>query len=151
MGGAHEICTDKTGTLTLNQMTCKEIYSNGSVSEAIPSAFSALPQSIKDLLLESVIFNCSARVEFDSEEQKYITKGNCTECGLLHFLMDCQLPISDRMKNKCESTLEVIPFNSQRKRATTAYQHDKETVRIFCKGAPEIVLNHCTTQLVDGE
>ncbi len=36
MGGAHEICTDKTGTLTLNQMTVKQLYINDGVVDATP-------------------------------------------------------------------------------------------------------------------
>jgi len=42
--------------------------------------------------------------------------------------------------------LTIIPFNSKRKRACTALRHpeDSSKVRVFLKGAPEIVLNYCT-------
>lgn len=54
---------------------------------------------------------------------------------------------AQRMLNaKADNFLSLIPFNSRRKRATTVIQHpeDSSKVRVFCKGAPEIVLNYCT-------
>jgi len=63
MGGANEICTDKTGTLTKNQMTVKEIYFLDQIYTGVPSHLSSLPRN--DLLSEGVLFNCSARIERD--------------------------------------------------------------------------------------
>lgn len=76
MGGANEICTDKTGTLTKNEMTVREIYFLDSVYTGRPSHFHSLPRN--DLLAEGVLFNCSARIEKDSCGE-LVTKGNCTE------------------------------------------------------------------------
>ena len=56
MGGANEICTDKTGTLTKNQMSVKEIYFLDQVYTGIPAHLCSLPRS--DLLSEGVLFNC---------------------------------------------------------------------------------------------
>jgi Ca2+ transporting ATPase len=61
MGGANEICTDKTGTLTQNKMTVMELYHAGEIitNEPLRDSLS------KQLLAESVIFNCSAHVEIN--------------------------------------------------------------------------------------
>ncbi len=42
MGGAHEICTDKTGTLTLNQMTVKQVFVNDTILDATPQTLQSL-------------------------------------------------------------------------------------------------------------
>lgn len=77
MGGASEICTDKTGTLTKNQMTVMEYYSMGNVYDASrPSDFESI--KVKELLKEGILFNCSARIEKTSTGVLE-TKGNCTE------------------------------------------------------------------------
>lgn len=83
MGGANEICTDKTGTLTKNQMTVKEFYALDNIFVGRPANFKNLKTT--DLLTEGVLFNCSARLEKD-DKGKYVPKGNCTEQGLIHFL-----------------------------------------------------------------
>ena len=153
MGGAHEICTDKTGTLTLNQMTVKQLYINDGVVDAAPGTMELIGAEAAQVILESVVFNISARVELDPVTNEYITKGNCTERGLLHFFMACDSPVADMAKIKDDRTLEVIPFNSSRKRATTAIDHPTiaDTVRVFCKGAPEIVMEYCDTMFINGD
>ena len=61
MGGANEVCTDKTGTLTKNQMTVKEFYTMDTVFTGRPSNFRDLVTA--DLMAEGVLYNCSARLE----------------------------------------------------------------------------------------
>jgi P-type E1-E2 ATPase len=61
MGGADQICTDKTGTLTKNQMTVREFYSMEQVFNDKPSNFSTMHTAT--LLAEGVLYNCSARLE----------------------------------------------------------------------------------------
>ena len=84
MGGANEICTDKTGTLTMNKMSVKQIYLNDQVFQGRPSNFNSLQSA--ELLSEGVLFNCSARIELDNGHPT--PKGNVTEQGLIRFLMD---------------------------------------------------------------
>lgn len=71
MGGANEICTDKTGTLTKNQMTVKEFYTSGKVFDRIPSKVEEIASG--ELLSQGILYNCSARMEGKE------TKGNVTE------------------------------------------------------------------------
>lgn len=54
-----------------------------------------------------------------------------------------------RIREKEDNVLEIIPFNSKRKRACTAVRHpfDQNKVRVFLKGAPEIVIDYCTKMI----
>ena len=76
MGGADQICTDKTGTLTKNQMTVREFYTMEQVFKDRPANFSSLHTAA--LLGEGVLYNCSARIE-RSPEGKLTPAGNVTE------------------------------------------------------------------------
>jgi len=138
MGGANEICTDKTGTLTKNQMTVEEFYTGQKVYKAGKDCYKPNNITHGDLINEAVLYNCSARLEAG------IPMGNCTEKGLLHFLLDQNVDVDKMLKDKESAIMDFIPFSSRRKRATTAIRlpHDKNTVRVFSKGAPEIVLEY---------
>jgi magnesium-transporting ATPase (P-type) len=88
MGGVDQICTDKTGTLTVNQMNTRGLYINGSVY--IDESFNHLDidkMAVRDLLGQAVLSNCSAYIE-EGKDGKYEAKGNCTEQGLIRFFLD---------------------------------------------------------------
>lgn len=102
MGGANEICTDKTGTLTQNKMTVKCFYSMETLFQDRPSDFKTLP--VSDILVEGVLFNCSARIEKD-EGGRNIPKGNCTEVGLINFLQEVGVNAFEKIRQKDERIL----------------------------------------------
>jgi magnesium-transporting ATPase (P-type) len=141
MGGANEVCTDKTGTLTKNQMTVKEFYTMDTVHSGRPANFKEFFTA--DLMAEGVLYNCSARIEKNDRGQQE-PKGNVTEQGLIRCLMDLGVNCLDPLIQKDQYILHLIPFNSGRKRAATCIRHPKNPnlVRAFCKGAPEIVLQY---------
>jgi magnesium-transporting ATPase (P-type) len=95
-----------------------------------------------DLLCQGVLFNCSARIEHNSFGHLE-PKGNCTEVGLIKYLMRSGVSVQDLIREKEGKILQTIPFNSRRKRASTVVQLPNETVRVFLKGAPEIVMEYC--------
>lgn len=148
MGGANEICTDKTGTLTQNKMHVREVFTQEAVYSTATKFFNNIAN--KDLLTEAVLFNCSARIE-QAADGSWHVMGNCTEKGLIELIMDQGVPAHEIIRQKDENILQQIPFNSKRKRACTAIQHpnDPNLVRIFCKGAPEIVVEYCTKYMND--
>ena len=149
MGGANEICTDKTGTLTKNQMSVQEIYLNG---EVVKGSFKGMLRDqfkSADLFVEGVLWNCSARIEKNSFGVLE-PKGNCTEVGLIRYFMQSGVNVQDIIREKEGRVLQTIPFNSRRKRASTVLALKDSNVRVFLKGAPEIVINHCT-QIYDKE
>lgn len=141
MGGADQICTDKTGTLTKNQMTVREFYTMEQVFKDRPNNYKSLHTA--SLLAEGVLYNCSARIELDDKGNQ-VPAGNVTEQGLIRFLMDLNVPCQKILAGKPDQILHLIPFNSSRKRAATCIRHpeDPRLIRAFCKGAPEIVLQY---------
>lgn len=148
MGNANEICTDKTGTLTQNRMTVQEAYieDNIVVGDSNPSMKHS---PICELIGESVLYNCTATIE-EKEDGSRPVIGNVTEVGLIKYLTSSQFDAESMLKSK--KNVEVvfsIPFSSKRKRQTTVIKHPSQQgkVRVFCKGAPEIVINHCDTLL----
>lgn len=72
------------------------------------------------------MYNCSARIEVNEVTKKFETKGNVTEQGLIKFLMEMNVPAYKVIREKEDNILEVIPFNSGRKRATTAVRLPKD-------------------------
>ena len=143
MGGANEICTDKTGTLTQNKMTVQEFYVNDRVIKGDKFATLASDPS-HDFIVQSVLYNSSAYVE-TKEDMRKVAKGNVTECGLINYLIassvDCEELISHR---KRPNFLQFdIPFDSGRKRATSVVMLPNGDIRVFVKGAPEVVVEMC--------
>ena len=87
MGGADQICTDKTGTLTQNKMTVKGLYTMGKIeqNENLDS-FDLVSQHNSELIAQGILFNCSARIEKNASGSLDV-KGNCTEQGCIQFLI----------------------------------------------------------------
>jgi len=144
MGGANEICTDKTGTLTQNNMTVKGIYAEGQVHELADGGFDLKNSSSLREIVESVVFNVSAGFVFDADTNQERLEGNVTECGMLKYLVHSGVEVKAELAAKEGKEEWKIPFNSTRKRATAAFRRDDGSVRVYCKGAPEIVINYCS-------
>ena len=87
-----------------------------------------------------MLYNCSAFVETQDNGEK-VCKGNVTEVGILQYLMGSGIDCEKYIKHKAnkEFILFNIPFDSRRKRQTTAVLHNG-AVRVYVKGAPEIVI-----------
>jgi P-type Ca2+ transporter type 2B len=162
MGGADQICTDKTGTLTQNIMSVKGLWTLDKIhqNENLDSLdVQALVN--KELLAQGILFNCSARIE-RSDTGLLDVKGNCTEQGCIRFLIKKGYQTLEIQEQKFGQTasgtdriVATIPFNSQRKKGLTAVQlkgdNGQEFVRVLVKGAPEYMLDLCTEyQTADG-
>lgn len=130
LGGTHVICSDKTGTLTLNRMT---------VRETVPSDNRPLSQ---DHPLYQGMLHCNdTRLD---EHGKAV--GDPTETALVDFLLQQQLAKADAVESR--SRVGEIPFDSDRKLMTVGIQEERE-VRLLVKGAPDILLARCTHILTD--
>lgn len=105
-----------------------------------------------ELIKESILFNCEARIEMD-EHAYYIPVGNGTEVGFIRFLQDAEVPVHDIIKKKYSRIETAIPFSSIRKRSIVAVRHPDmdDVVRIYVKGAPEFIITKCSRTFgVDG-
>eukprot|EP00299_Pterocystis_sp_00344_P017967 c8989_g1_i2.p1 GENE.c8989_g1_i2~~c8989_g1_i2.p1 ORF type:complete len:1021 (+),score=210.29 c8989_g1_i2:44-3106(+) len=148
MGGATNICSDKTGTLTENRMSVTEGIVFGKLYKPVPriEEISHVTQSLLSLLLESLSANTlDASYVSRSPAGNWDYKGNKTECALLALCCEMGgdfVAIRDEII-KAERRLRVMPFDSNRKRMTTVIQNGK-FVRAYTKGAGEIVTGMCT-------
>lgn len=165
MGNATAICSDKTGTLTLNKMTVVESTIMGAEFErSDPKKFvnelsKTAPAEFCKLVTLSLNINSSAG-EVKNKEGVLLFNGSKTEIALLEFTTKLGFPYAiDRDVTKVTN---VTPFSSERKRMSciakvpyssafeafgTPPQGDGTLEIMFVKGASEIVLRACTKVL----
>lgn len=138
IGAATVICSDKTGTLTMNRMTVREPLFPG-----IAEQKAAAP--IFPLLAEAVAANSTADLTAGGE-----VLGNVTEGAMLLFLRDCGCDYA-ALRHGAE-LLSQLPFSTHNKfMATCVASPLKEGAPvIYIKGAPEIVLERCSSSY-DGQ
>lgn len=140
MGATTVICTDKTGTLTQNQMRVAE------------TKFFALPeQRLADepkshLISTAIAVNSTAQLDL-SDTSRPSVLGNPTEGALLLWLNDNN--IDYRTIRSKVRVINELPFTTERKYMATAIVTPDGSRRLFVKGAPEIVLAMSKTVTTD--
>lgn len=134
LGCVSVICSDKTGTLTQNKMTVKEIYIDG---KCIPPEKLKLTSQLHRYLLYNAVLNNDSSIQ----EGKEI--GDPTETCLLTMARKAGFEKAGICEEDIRSMMpriEEIPFDSERKRMSTKYRvHGVLT--IFTKGAPDGLLS----------
>ncbi|PIA43678.1 hypothetical protein AQUCO_01800024v1 [Aquilegia coerulea] len=143
MGSATTICSDKTGTLTLNQMTVVEAYSGGKKLDSSDYSRSLSPTA-QSLLVEGIAQNSTGSV-FTSEGGEVEISGSPTEKAILSW--GVKLGMKFEVVRSEASILHVFPFNSEKKRGGLAVKLPNNEVHIHWKGAAEIVLASCSSFL----
>ena len=156
LGAATTICTDKTGTLTQNQMTVKKIWlSSGDIevtgSGYDPTGHFKLDQERIDyknnpdllMLLKSGLICNRAKLQKNGSEWEVI--GEPTEAALVVAAYKAWLHLDDS-----ESTISEFSFNSIRKRMSVVI-HEKNEITAYVKGAPEVILERSTKIFKDGD
>ncbi|KAK9793133.1 putative Calcium-transporting ATPase [Seiridium cardinale] len=169
MGNATTICSDKTGTLTQNKMQivagtigtahrfggAKEPESDDAapVAASLSDGLSAqefakvLSPDVKEILLKSISLNSTA---FEGEVEGVKTFiGSKTETAMLIFAQEHlgMGPVNEERSN--EKILQLVPFDSGRKCMGIFVQLPNGRVRLYVKGASEIVLSKCTEIIRD--
>jgi len=144
MGGCTNICSDKTGTLTQNQMTVTDGYFAGWASEGdLPNPAGpgpALSTNAVSIIAESIACNSKANIGIDGKRGNPTIIGNKTEGALLFFLRT--LGLDYRSIRDKYPVVRSYPFSSLKKRMSTIVQNG-EKKRLFTKGASEVMLQIC--------
>ncbi|KAL5182906.1 Calcium-transporting ATPase 10, plasma membrane-type [Glycine soja] len=142
MGSATTICSDKTGTLTMNQMTVVEAWIGGGKKIADPHDVSQFSRMLCSLLIEGVAQNTNGSVYIPEGGNDVEISGSPTEKAILEWGVKLGMNF-DTARSK-SSIIHVFPFNSDKKRGGVATWVSDSEVHIHWKGAAEIVLACCT-------
>uniref|UniRef100_A0A8C3KHW1 Calcium-transporting ATPase n=1 Tax=Calidris pygmaea TaxID=425635 RepID=A0A8C3KHW1_9CHAR len=147
MGNATAICSDKTGTLTMNRMTVVQAYVGDTHYRQIPDPDAILPK-VLDLIVNGVAINSAYTSKIlPPEKQAGLPRqvGNKTECALLGFVLDLKQDYQ-AVRNEVpeEKLYKVYTFNSVRKSMSTVLKNSNGGFRMYSKGASEIILRKCT-------
>lgn len=136
LGCTSVICSDKTGTLTQNQMSVKEVYIDGRIIEIDKETFKN-----HSMLMKAFVYCNDCSYDF---KQKYIDRvihGEATEIALVKlFFNNSQL-----LEAFCSNYTRIfdIPFDSTRKMMSVIVR-EAGIERCYVKGAPERVLECCS-------
>ncbi|KAH9605010.1 hypothetical protein KSS87_003339 [Heliosperma pusillum] len=156
MGSATTICSDKTGTLTLNQasgwllimlgMTVTEAYVTGKKLDQTNDG-SLLSHMLSNLLMEGIAQNTTGSVfgsKGDGDGEVEIS-GSPTEKAILSWGVKLGMNF-DAIRSK-STIIHAFPFNSEKKRGGVAVKTASSEIHIHWKGAAEIVLSSCTSYM----
>ncbi len=127
MGATTVICTDKTGTLTQNRMQVHETKFFGNPSQQV--------------IDEGIAVNSTAQLDLSGETPEVL--GNPTEGALLLWLNGRGVDYMELKDNT--QRIDEIPFSTERKYMATLVKSPDGKMRLYVKGAPEIVFAMCAS------
>ena len=136
MGATTVICTDKTGTLTQNQMSVEETQFYGLANQVLNT------DETSCLIKEGIALNSTASLDL-SNPDKPVVLGNPTEGALLLWLR--KEGIDYRRLKEEANVIEELPFSTERKYMATVVESAQIRGKkiLYVKGAPEIIRSLC--------
>lgn len=160
LGTTTVICSDKTGTLTQNEMTVVKVFTDGQVYHVSGTGYSPEGDVTKkdeivtieedeNLKILSSIAALTNDAKLKVKGGDASITGDPTEGALLTFAEKAGNGLENLYKNF--DRLEEIPFDSDRKMMTTFHDKIFEGIASFTKGAPDVVLDRCEKVLIDGK
>lgn len=156
LGSVNVICTDKTGTLTENQMTVEKIYVNNVLLDVSGTGYAPTGQitlagrqygttdKTLGLLLKSAVLCNDARLLKNDHWELF---GDPTEGCLL--TLGGKANLQKESLEKEFPRVDEIPFDSSRKMMTTVHKNGNERI-VFVKGALESVIGKCNRIMING-
>jgi Ca2+-transporting ATPase len=154
LGSTTIICSDKTGTLTKDEMTVRKIYAAGQLFEVSGAGYAPQGTFLLDhaeiqpptqlrALLQAAALASDAHIVQNEAEGRWHVRGDPTEgalvvaaakAGLHKPELDSEFPRADE-----------IPFTAETKRMTTLHTTPQGNIA-FSKGAPEVILENCARE-----
>ncbi|PRQ36170.1 putative calcium-transporting ATPase [Rosa chinensis] len=143
MGSATTICTDKTGTLTMNQMKVTKFWlGKESVEE---EAYSSISLYVLNLIQEGVSLNTTGSVYRPSLDSEIEISGSPTEKAILSWAVHGWKMDMEKVVKSCR-ILHVEAFNSKKKQSGVMVKRKADnSIHVHWKGAAEMILEMCTS------
>ena len=138
LGSTQVICSDKTGTLTVNKMTIEKIFYNNQLHEASEEI------SLDNSLLRAITF------ANDSElDNKGDLVGDPTETAMIKYAIDKGQDLTAELTKT--PRIDEVPFDSGRKLMSTVHQLENGKYLVAVKGAPDQLIKRATKIELNGE
>lgn len=151
LGSTNVICSDKTGTLTENQMTVQGLYAANEIVTVTGNGYRPSGElqgqwqdnrAFEHLLIAGLLNNDSRLLEKD---QRWLAEGDPTEAALITVALKAGLA-----NDECHHThprLDIIPFESDRQYMATLHAGDSDNNILYLKGSVEQIIRRCNHQL----
>ncbi|HCJ84593.1 MAG TPA: hypothetical protein DHV41_04285, partial [Parachlamydiales bacterium] len=162
LAGVNVLCSDKTGTLTKNQLTVRKIFTDGKTYSVTGNGYhpkgefhygdrtvvAGKEHALNETLLISSLCNNANLVMAANTESAGII-GDPTEASLLVAAKKAGIDYETEKKGR--KVAEELVFDSQRKMMTVIFEEKKGMFYAATKGAPESILESCTHILRNGK
>ncbi|MCW8328998.1 cation-translocating P-type ATPase [Photobacterium sp. SDRW27] len=163
LGSTTVICSDKTGTLTQNQMQVMKAYDSAGrywqvtgkgfdpKGEFKPIKHGTAATDSPEMMDGLVVATLCNDAEFRQDGDNYSVRGNPTEGALIVAAAKAGLNQANMLSSGEYSIVEKFPFDSGRKMASVIIKHQSGRHFLALKGAPDVVLRNATGFMVNGE
>jgi magnesium-transporting ATPase (P-type) len=157
LGEVDVICTDKTGTLTANEMTVRTLHTGDGAFQVSGVGYQAdgdisaadgappIPASVLELARAGLCCN-DARVDHDQDSA--VVVGDPMEAALI--VLAGKAGLDPTREVQALPRVDLVPFESESRFMATLHRQDQSAV-VYAKGAPETLLGMCHTELIGAE